>query len=217
MLFLLTGASASGKTLATSLLEGRIRALGVHDFDELGVPSDPDATWRQQANETWLHRVLESQERGVDTMLASQTPLGELLATPSATMLDGIAACLVDCSESARARRLLERGGDAEAQHRATIADHAAWAEWLRRHARDPQWRQDVIRRPSSPPVMRWQRWVHWRRGDPRWQVDAIDTTHAPPARTVDDLAEWVHEQRRLLAANELPLSGRWWDARPGT
>jgi hypothetical protein len=50
------------------------------------------------------------QAEGTDLLLAGQTPLGELLAAPSAPRLEAISACLIDCDDETRVARLQSRG-----------------------------------------------------------------------------------------------------------
>lgn len=78
----------------------------------------------------------------------------------------------------------------------AELADHLAWARWLRRHAADPTWEQHVITDPPTDVPMRWERWIDWRAGDPRWAVATIDTSDAPVERVADELSTWIDEQR---------------------
>ena len=104
--------------------------------------------------------------------MLSQTPLGELLATPSAVELEGIGNCLVDVADSERLRRLGRRDPGRWAE--ATLQDFVRWGEWHRHHAQDPRHALDVIVTPSSVP-MAWDRWAHWDAvtpdGPPRWST----------------------------------------------
>src|ERR1051326_8971980 len=111
MLLALTGSSGGGKTTLAYALAGRVPSLAVHDFDEWGVPSDADTAWRQRTGEHWLRRAYAIQETGRDLLLTGQSPLGEILATPSAYGLDGIAMCLVDVDDDERVERLTRRDG----------------------------------------------------------------------------------------------------------
>src|SRR5919204_6432024 len=106
MIFLVSGSSAAGKTYALKELREQKPELAIHDFDEIGVPPKADTAWRHRANEAWLQRALEYQAEGVDLLLAGQTPFGELLATPSATRLEALSACLIDCDDETRLTRL---------------------------------------------------------------------------------------------------------------
>ena len=204
MMFLLTGASGSGKTTCLVALVDRVPGVVLHDFDDIGVPSAPTAAWRVRANQTWLQHALDYQAEGRDMLLAGQTPLGELLASPSAIELDGIAACLLDCDDAERRRRLSARPG-----HHGS--EHFAWAEWQRGHAADPTWDQHVIR--DVAPELAWSRWDRWGAGDPRWDVSRIDTTGLSVEQVADRVTEWIRVRRRLYADGALPLDGVWWNA----
>jgi hypothetical protein len=200
VLLLLFGSSGSGKTVAIDALRGRIGSLAVHDFDEIGVPSGADTAWRHRANEAWVVRALEYQASGVDVLLAGQTPLGELLATPSAALVDAISACLLDCDDETRLARLASRR---------TTDDGAylKWAEWMRGHVSDPGWRADVIRHSDTDGEMRWERWESWSPGDPRWRVIRLDTTELTPPEVADALAAWIDDERALVRAGRHPLA----------
>lgn len=209
MFFLLFGSSGAGKTLALNALRGRLAALAIHDFDEIGVPLDADTAWRHRAIETWVRGALDHQTDGRDFLLAGQTPFGELLAVPSAPRLESLSACLLDCDVETRVARLQARGPEWFARVPGELQDHLNWAEWMRGHAHDPAWRADVIRHPDSEEEMRWERWSDWRTGDPRWRVRVIDTSALPVERVADELAQWVAEERELVDARLHPLL-RW-------
>ena len=197
MLFLVFGSSGAGKTAALNAFRGRVRDLAVHDFDEIGVPPHPTRLWRHRGNEQWVRRALAYQAQGVDLLLAGQTPLGELLATPSARLLDGIAACLIDCDDATRAERLGARGVEWFDRHDAALHDYLSWAEWMRQHASDPCARQEVIVANDGAPDMQWERWVDWSADDPRWCVHVIDTTSVPVEHVADEVAAWIERERR--------------------
>jgi hypothetical protein len=208
VLFLLFGSSAAGKTFVLNELRGRIADLAIHDFDEIGVPSGADAAWRHAANEQWACRALEYQAEGADLLLAGQTPFGELLAVPSASRLDAISACLLDCDDATRVVRLRARGPEWFARATGDLQDYLNWAAWMRAHASDPSWRIDVIRHEASESEMQWSRWTGWEAGDPRWRVHVIDTSDAPVEEVAASLIEWISEERALLRAGNHPLPG---------
>ena len=138
MLFLLFGSSGAGKTAALAALRDRVDRLALHDFDEIGVPPGADTAWRHAANEQWLQRALAYQADGIDVLLAGQTPVAELLASPSAQRLEGVSGCLLDCDDATRIERLQARGPDWLATTGGTLEDYLAWASWLREHAAAP-------------------------------------------------------------------------------
>ncbi len=201
MLFLLFGSTAAGKTFALHALRDRVPELAIHDFDEIGVPPGADTVWRHRANEKWVRRALDYQTAGTDLLLAGQTPFGELLATPSASLLEAISACLIDCDDDTRVARLRARGPEWFAHSAGDLEDYLNWAEWMRRHATDPTWRPDVIREDATEGEMYWMRWSDWTADDPRWRVRVLDTSRVPVEQVATELAEWIAEERALVRA----------------
>ncbi|MEM7246534.1 MAG: hypothetical protein AAF533_14375 [Acidobacteriota bacterium] len=192
MLFFVWGASGSGKTTAMRSLQERLPDLVAHDFDEVGVPAGADQLWRHRAAERWLQVVLEHQSEGRDVLLTGQLPHGELLACPSADQLDGIASCLLDCTD------VEERFARIRGRERGTgsaTPEMAAWAQWMRGHARDPQWHPEVITEVGAP-EMCWERWTSWPTGDPRWRVEVIDNAGTELDETVERVLAWIVGER---------------------
>lgn len=216
MFFLLFGSSASGKTTVIHDVVGLVPGIEVHDFDEIDVPPGADTAWRQRAYGYWIDRAFALQSGGTDLVLCGQTPLGELLASPSAPKLEAISACLVDCDDVTRGLRLDGRGEEWFARSAGHlqkdytwpewVQNHLMWADWLRRHAKDPQWMPHVIQIPETATEMRWERWADWQAGDPRWAVHTIDTSERSRFEAAQDLARWIEGERRFLAAGEHPL-----------
>jgi hypothetical protein len=208
VLFLLFGSSAAGKTVVLSELRGRVADLAIHDFDEVGVPSGADTAWRHRAIEQWVCRALEYQAEGVDLLLAGQTPFGELLAAPSASRLDAISACLLDCDDATRTARLRERGPEWFTRTGGDLQDYLNWAAWMREYAADPSARAEVIKHEGIVDEMRWSRWSDWQANDPRWRVRVLDTSTLPIKGVADELVDWITEERELLRSGAHPLVG---------
>ena len=206
MLFLLFGSSGSGKTVALDALRRRNFDAALHDFDEIGVPPDADTAWRQNANEDWIQRVLAIERDREDVVLTGATPMGELLAAPSAPALEAVSFCLVDCADAVRLERLRQRPGP---EWRGDLGPFLQWAAWMRGHVADPEHRPEVIREGGAP-GQRWERWSGWRRGDPRWRAHVADTTAAAPEQVAHDVALWAGEERALLATGRHPLERGW-------
>ena len=209
MFFLLFGSSCSGKTVVLDELRGRVGALELHDFDEIGVPPGADLAWRHRANEEWVRQALAYQADGLDLLLAGQTPLGELLAAPSASRLEAISACLLDCDDTTRLERLEARGPEWLSTTGGTLEVYLNWAGWMRGHAADPRSRPEVIRCDAAWPEMRWSRWSDWRAGDPRWHVRVIETSALPVEGVAEELAEWIDGERALFHSDSHPLCAR--------
>lgn len=181
--------------------------LVVHDFDEIGVPSSADVNWRQRSVEDWVRQALRYQAQGVDVLLTGQSPLGEILASPSAPQLNGIAACLLDVDDRERCQRLERR--DPGAWDRKAKQALTGWARWHRDHARDPQSRPEVIT-DSGWDRMRWDRWATWTSADPRWHVTVIDTSGHSVARSAEALRGWVRAARQDLADRRSSFAEGW-------
>jgi hypothetical protein len=190
MIFFVTGASGSGKTACMPHLDRLLPQVRLYDFDAVGVPPHAGAIWRQQTTEYWLRQALVHQMEPRDTLVCGGAVLGEILACPSASQVNGIAVCLLDCADVVRIDRLRARS-----THGAT-QDMLNWAAWQRLHAVDPQWRPDVIQRESASDMQ----WARWQRGDPRWQVRVLDTTTFAPEEVAAQIASWVHQQRAAYA-----------------
>jgi hypothetical protein len=211
VLFLLSGSSGSGKSTLAHALVGRVADLAVHELSELAdAPwQRGDRSWRRDLIEPWLERVATYEAEGKDVLL-TEVVLGEVLAAPSATRVNGIAACLVDCDDDERMRRLRPRyDGRVADPHQ--LWDFLAWALWLRRHSIDPQTFTGPVR-DDADTTWAWERWERWQAGDPRWTTFVLDTTSETVDASANRLGAWIIEQRRLRATGRLPLAGRWWD-----
>jgi len=205
MLFLLSGAAASGKKTVARELITRVANLAAHHENE--IPATTGLT-RMANMERWIDTALDLEAQGVDLLLLAASPLGEVLASPRALELSGIAACLLDCHDHERSRRIAEREKD---PNWTFGMDMLCWASWHRMHAIDPQWEQGVIR-DGSDDQYRWERWTSWTREDPRWHVELIDTTAQRVATTVDAVAGWIERVR--LEGSPLTREAAWWNQR---
>jgi len=203
MFFLVSGAAAAGKSTLAKNLSARLKNLACHDYDERRVT---DEYSRCQQLEEWVQLALTRQRDGRDFLLASHSPLGELLACPSAPRLAGISACLLDCSDPERIARMRKRGID---PHWPPTQDVLNWASWQRMHAWDPQWEQHVIS-GNGPPEHAYDRWTRWTQSDPRWQVRVIDTTGLDLERMLERLTAWVNTEREKPA--QLTPESKWWE-----
>ncbi len=170
MIYLITGASGSGKTACLEGLKEMMSEINWYDFDEVGVPENADKIWRHRTTEYWLQKVVENQAEKTDTAINGNVILGEVIACPSAPLIDGIYHILLDCQDVIRIDRLRKRATGQDTQ------DTLCWAAWQRMHAVDPQWRPDVIQ-DGGDAEMHWHRWQNWQRGDARWQTFVIDTS----------------------------------------
>ncbi len=203
MFLLVSGAAASGKSTIAKNLPSRVENLVCHDYDERSVT---DEYARCQQLEQWVQLALKHQQAGQDFLLTSHSPLGELLACPSARKLSEISTCLLDCSDPVRIQRMRKRGFDPQWPPDQDVLN---WASWHRMHAWDPQWEQHVII-GNGPPEHSYDCWIHWKQTDARWQVRVIDTTSGDIEWVLNQVTAWVQAQREkppLLTPNT-----KWWE-----
>ncbi len=202
MFFLVSGAAASGKSTVAKNLPSRVENLVCHDYDEKRVA---DEYTRCRQLEEWVQLALGHQQEDKDFLLASHSPLGELLACPSARKLAGISACLLDCSDPTRIERMRKRGFDPKWPPDQDVLN---WASWHRMHAWDPQWEQHVIT-GNGPPDHSYEYWRHWKQGDERWCVNVIDTTGKNVDWLLDQIITWIHAERAKPPL--LTPETNWW------
>lgn len=202
MFYFLSGATAAGKSTVSRAVAARLpRLVQVEEDARLSRTSG-----ERRANlELWIQDALEHERHGRDVILGSQSPLGELLASPSATRLEGIAACLLDAHDFVRLRRWTERG---ISEDWPMTMDHFCWAAFHRLHARNPQFEQRVLLAQPGPPG-EWNRWTGWTAGDRRWTVPLFDTSDRPFETVVDLVVDWIEGVR--LEGAPLTRSGAWW------
>ncbi len=190
MVFFITGSHGSGKSTILPRLAVRFPEIAWHAFEGANRPRELGIVGRQQATEHLIRQAVTDQELGRDAGICGGCVPGEILACPSAPFLRGIAVCLLECSDPVvRADRLRDRPKGGLTQ------EALNWGVWLRMHADDPQWRQDVIRADAWE-AMRWERWDTWQRGDPRWDVQAIDTAHRTIEETTEETVSWIARRR---------------------
>jgi hypothetical protein len=111
----------------------------VHDFDELGVPRTADMQWRRRTLEERIQGILEHESRGEAVLLTGRSPLGEVLACPSAP---------------GWARWHREHAADPQARPEVITAggwDRMRWDRWLGWTHADPRWRTTVIQTAHKP------------------------------------------------------------------
>ena len=202
MLYLISGAIAAGKSTTGRALARRVEDLVYLEEDSRAVT---DTEGRMANLELFVEDALELQAQGKDAVFGTQAPLGEVLASPRAIELDGIAPCLLDLHDHVRMERCLGRGVDPDWP---LVIDHFCWAAFHRLHARDPQFEQRVLLQRQHA-RSEWSRWTAWTKEDPRWDVFVHDSTEEEVESTVLALAAWIDRIRNRGAP--LTRGGAWW------
>jgi hypothetical protein len=138
-------------------------------------------------------------------LLLSGDPVapGEVLAAPSAPSVD-IAVCLLGVTEQVQRERLRRRGDPEE-----LLPHHVAFADWLRRHARDPAHMPRVLT-CGGWEEMRWSRLT----STPRelWRITVIDGS----ALSISDAGRAVLQWIRDAIAGRAPIFRRAPRSAPG-
>jgi hypothetical protein len=205
MLLVVSGASGVGKSTArlraTPLLGAQFEPVELMHFAP--IPSVPTIAWRQETVERAVRRAIELDGEGRHLLLAGDpVPAGEVLAAPSADRID-VAVCLLDADPEEQNARLDARLDPPELRHL-----HLAFAEWLRRHAVDPQHVTEALTNDCWP-QMRWERWIGADVAD-RWAMTVLDTSRRTPDEVGALLADWC----RRAVRGEAPVFRAGWHQR---
>lgn len=202
MLYLISGAAASGKTTISKAVADRVPELAFLEEDERLAETGEG---RLSNLELWIEDALTLEARGKDAVFGSQSPLGELLASPRAIELEGIAPCLLDAHDLVRMDRWIEGGVHPDWP---IGMDHFCWAAFHRLHARDPQFEQRIMLDRDHERSL-WHRWTGWTADDPRWDVFVYDSTAHDVEATTEAVTAWIHSVRE----NGAPLmrEDEWW------
>jgi hypothetical protein len=191
---LVTGASGAGKSTVRQAVSTELspEVECVELGDVVDVPTFPDIAWRQRATEAVLQRAAGLQSDGRHLLLSGDpVAAGEVLAAPSATRLEGVAACLLDVGPDAQAARLERRGDDP-----ALLVHHQAFADWMRGHARDPGHMPHVVT-TGGWEAMRWDRWIGADPADGGWAMRVIDTSELTEAEVAAQVLSWCRHALR--------------------
>jgi hypothetical protein len=196
VLLLITGASGAGKSSARAAIERDLAPVVecVELRDVVAVPAAPTLAWRQRATEAVVRRALDLQQSGRHLLLSGDpVAAAEVVAAPSAPALAGLAVCLLDVSPEVQAGRLAARGDDPS-----LLAQHQAFAEWMRGHAADPLHMPHVLS-TGGWDEMRWDRLTGLR---PSWRTHRIDTSAMTRAAVAEAVLAWC----RSVRAGQAPI-----------
>jgi hypothetical protein len=195
-LLLITGASGAGKSSVRTAIERELfpEVECVELRDVVAVPVAPTLAWRQRATEAVVGRALALQQSGRHLLLSGDpVAAAEVAAAPSASALTGLAVCLLDVSPEVQAGRLAARGDDPS-----LLADHQAFAEWMRRHAADPLHMPHVLS-AGGWDEMRWDRLTSLRSS---WRTHRIDTSVMTRPAVAEAVLAWC----RSVLAGQAPI-----------
>jgi broad-specificity NMP kinase len=130
-LFVITGASGTGKSTVTSPLRRLLPDCEVFETDALlHVAALSVDTWRG----TWLRLAHDIALNGRVTVLAGSFIPSHLEPLPGRKLVGPIRFCTLDCPDDVIAERLRSRPSWRGASEEAFIAEHQRFAAWLRAH-----------------------------------------------------------------------------------
>jgi len=201
MLFFIAGASGSGKTACIPYLKKSMPDAKIFDFDDIGVPENPDKVWRQQSTEKWLQRYLNDSDKNRIYCICGQVVLGEILACPSASKINKINICLLDVKDIERIHRLRSRNTYGANQ------DMLNWSAWLRLHHHDPSWHQNVIM-DNAWENLNFEILVNLKSWNALANVTMIDTTLLNIQAVSNCIKDWISNDSHTNYGKAIFLNG---------
>jgi hypothetical protein len=128
-LFVITGASGTGKTTVAEPLRCRLPNCDVFDVDAiLQVAALGWEVWRS----TWLRLVHAVALNGRASVLCGSLLPDQLEALPARKLIGPIHFCTLDCPDAVLASRLRGRPSWRGASAETVVAEHQRFAAWLR-------------------------------------------------------------------------------------
>lgn len=173
----------------------------IFDFDDIGVPENPDKVWRQHSTEKWLQKYLNDSDKDKIYCICGQVVLGEILACPSASKINKINICLLDVTDIERIHRLRTRNTYGANQ------DMLNWAAWLRLHHHDPSWHQNVII-DNSWEKLNFEYLDNIKYWNTLANVTVIDTTLLSIQAVSDSIIDWISDDSHTHYGKAIFLNG---------
>lgn len=132
-LFVVTGASGTGKSTIVEPLRHRLAGCEVFETDViLQVAALGWDTWRN----TWLQLAHAIALNGRTTVLCGSLLPAHLQDLPARRLVGPIHFCNLDCPDAVLAGRLRARPAWRDSSDEAKIVEHQRFAAWLRAHIR---------------------------------------------------------------------------------
>ncbi len=134
-IFFITGTSGSGKSTLTTLLQKTLSTnfFSVHDFDEVGVPENADALWRQKTTNFWITKAIENAKQNRSTVICGVVVPTEILNSPSKQNIP-ISFGFIHIDENIIRSRLQARGWNEQLIH-----NNITWAQHLEKDVLNQQ------------------------------------------------------------------------------
>ncbi len=132
-IFFITGTSGSGKTTLVQQLKKIIpsQSFAIYDFDERGVPENPDKTWRIATTTFWLGKAQENHHKHKTTIICGvsvPSEINTIIQTNRLSIIPHFGFIKVD--EKTIEKRLQDRQWNKQ-----SIIDNINWAHYLEKEA----------------------------------------------------------------------------------
>jgi len=109
-IFFITGTNSAGKSTIVPLLKKSLSGLFlVYDFDEVGVPKNVDAKWRQKTTNHWLDIGIKNAKKKITTVICGLTKPHEIYENIKKKNKVSVKICLLDVSANEITKRLKKR------------------------------------------------------------------------------------------------------------
>lgn len=125
-IFFITGTSGSGKSTVLKHLKKDLSFAKVYDFDEAGVPKNPDVNWRKQTTNEWLIKARKNINDGLTTIICGVTVPEEIKNSPEFDDSLNVYFGIIILSKEEIQQRLKARGWNNK-----LIEDNINWAQYL--------------------------------------------------------------------------------------
>ena len=154
-LFVVTGASGTGKSTVAEPLRARLPECMIFDTDViLHVAALGWDTWR----DTWLQLAHAIALNGRATVLCGSLLPDQIEGLPARRLVGPIHFCNLDCPDAVLADRLRNRPAWRGSSKEPAIAEHQRFAAWLRTHI------QPTFDTSSQPPAQVADHIANWIR-----------------------------------------------------
>jgi hypothetical protein len=127
--FFITGTSGAGKSILTQELKKKLSSThyAIHDFDEVGVPPNPDKAWRERTTHYWIKKVLDNTKHDLTTIISGVSVPAEIeIAAQALHNTDPIYFGCISINDSTIQKRLTARHWNEQ-----LIKDNIAWGKYL--------------------------------------------------------------------------------------
>ncbi len=129
-LFIITGASGTGKSTTTLLLKKKLSSsCAVYDYDELLRPFDNTETWGDEVTQKMLQITKGNLEKNLITVVLGLIRPHTVKKYQDSYGVKSIKFCLLDISSEERSKRLATRGSSMSLID--GIEEHVGFRTWI--------------------------------------------------------------------------------------